>query len=73
LQPPLRPAAGAVSVLNPTLRIGDVVHWGPCSALAAIPLAPLDEVIGSAFDQADAVTDELDAILRGHPIGRQAL
>jgi hypothetical protein len=66
---PLRPASEVSSLLNPTLRIGGVAYGVALLDMAAVPLLSLGEVVGSALDQADSVTDGLDAIFRGHPVG----
>jgi hypothetical protein len=69
---PLRPTAGVASLLNPTVRIGGVAHGVALLDMAAVPLLSLGEVVASALDQADAITDGLDAIFRGHPVGLPA-
>lgn len=69
---PLRPATGKANVLHPTVLVGKVVHGVALLDMAAVPLASLGEVVGSALDQADAIADGLDAIFRGHPIGLPA-
>jgi len=66
---PLLPAVGPGSLLAPV-----VVSPGPGYAanllgLSAVPLSVLGDILGSALGRPDAVTDGLNAIFRGHPVG----
>lgn len=69
---PLRPAPRTFTVLNPMVQVGGAPYGVALLDMAAVPLDALGEVVGSALGQADAVTDGLDAIFRGHPVGLPA-
>jgi hypothetical protein len=66
---PLRPPGGEADILHPVVRVEGVEYAVGLLDLAAVPLAAVGAVIGSALGQADAIADGLDAIFRGHPVG----
>ena len=66
---PLLPAAGPGNLLTPVVLLAGTTHAANLLGLSAVPLSVLGEICGSALDQADAITDGLDAIFRGHPVG----
>jgi hypothetical protein len=66
---PLLPATGPGSLLAPVVVLGGDGYAADLLGLSAVPLSVLGEILGSALDQADAITDGLDAIFRGHPVG----
>jgi hypothetical protein len=66
----LRPAAGrSAELLLPLVELHEGVYNLDPLDLAAMPMVIMGDIVGSALDQADAITDGLDAIFRGHPVG----
>jgi hypothetical protein len=66
---PLRPTAGDADIFHPVVQVEGLAYAVSLLDLAALPLAAVGGVVGSALGQADAIADGLDAIFRGHPVG----
>jgi len=66
---PLLPAVAPGSLLSPVVVRDGARYAANLLGLSAVPLSVLGEILGSALDQADPITDGLDAIFRGHPVG----
>jgi hypothetical protein len=70
---PLLPGVGPGSLLAPIVILDGAGYAANLLGLSAVPISVLAEICGSALDQADAITDRLDAIFRGHPVGLPVL
>ena len=66
---PLLSAVAPGSLLSPVVVLDGARYAANLLGLSAVPLSVLGEILGSALDQADPITDGLDAIFRGHPVG----
>jgi CcdB protein len=66
---PLLRHDGPPNLLLPRIEVDGLAYVADLLDLAALPYSTIGDTVGSALSEADAITDALDAIFRGHPVG----
>jgi hypothetical protein len=66
---PLLRHDGPSNLLLPRVEVTGMSYVANLLDMTALPRTAIGETVGSALLEADAITDGLDAIFRGHPVG----